>query len=64
MAKVLKDMITMVAARTFCRPYLSPSAPKNRPPSGRIRKGTEKVASAAIICTLGEASGKNTLPST
>ncbi len=64
MANVLNDMITMVAAKTFCRPYLSPSAPKNNPPRGRIRKGTENVASAAIICTLGEASGKNTLPRT
>ena len=48
-AKVLSDMMTMVAAKTFCRPYLSPSAPKNNPPSGLIRKGTENVASAAII---------------
>ncbi|MNE46749.1 hypothetical protein D3C80_1411080 [compost metagenome] len=63
MAKVLNDMITMVAARIFCRPNLSPSAPKNNPPSGRIRKGTENVAKAAIICTLGSALGKNTLPS-
>ena len=35
-------------------------APKNRPPSGRTGKGTEKVASAAIICTPGEAPGKKT----
>ncbi|MNH43598.1 hypothetical protein D3C79_1055460 [compost metagenome] len=62
MAKVLSDMITMVAARIFCRPNLSPRAPKNSPPSGRIRNGTEKVAKAAIICTLGSALGKNTLP--
>ena len=59
---VLIDMITMVIARIFCRPYLSPSIPKNRPPNGRIKKGTEKVPSAAIICTLGLASGKKTLP--
>lgn len=55
---VLIDMMTMVIARIFCRPYLSPSIPKNRPPNGRIKKGTEKVPSAAIICTLGLASGK------
>ena len=41
---------------------LSPSIPKNRPPSGRIRNGTENVPNAAIICTLGSASGKKTLP--
>ncbi len=60
--KVLIDMITIVIARIFCRPYLSPSIPKNRPPNGRIKNGTEKVPSAAIICTLGLASGKKTLP--
>lgn len=62
MAKVLRDMMTMVAARIFCRPKRSPRAPKNSPPSGRIKNGTENVASAAIICTLGSAPGKNTLP--
>ncbi|SAJ10985.1 Uncharacterised protein [Enterobacter cloacae] len=60
---VLIDMMTMVIARIFWRPYLSPSMPKKRPPRGRIRKGTENVPSAAIICKLGSAPGKNTLPS-
>lgn len=32
--------------------------PENRPPNGRIKNGTEKVPSAAIICTLGLASGR------
>ncbi|MNT69239.1 hypothetical protein D3C72_2075460 [compost metagenome] len=62
MAKVLSDMITMVAARIFCRPNRSPKAPKNSPPRGLIRNGTENVANAAIICTLGSALGKKTLP--
>jgi hypothetical protein len=53
----------MVMARIFCRPYLSPKTPKNKPPNGRKINGIEKVASAEIICMLGEACGKNTLPS-
>ncbi|MNT69873.1 hypothetical protein D3C72_2082170 [compost metagenome] len=59
---VLTDIITIVMASIFWRPYLSPSIPKNKPPSGRIRKGTEKVPKAAIICRLGSAPGKKTLP--
>ena len=63
MQNVLMAMMMIVSDRTFCRPNLSPITPKNTPPSGRTRKGTENVPSAAMVCTAGEASGKNTLPS-
>ncbi|MNC72716.1 hypothetical protein D3C75_1238100 [compost metagenome] len=61
--KVLIAIIMMVMDNTFWRPNLSPMAPKKTPPKGRTRKGTEKVARAAIICTPGVAPGKNTWPS-
>ena len=62
MAKVLIDIKMMVTARIFWRPCLSPMAPNTMPPSGLNTNGMEKVAKAAIICTLGEALGKNTCP--
>jgi len=61
--EVLIAMMMMVSDSTFCRPKRSPMTPKKMPPSGRTRNGTENVPNAAIVCTAGEASGKNTLPS-
>ncbi|MNN19014.1 hypothetical protein D3C81_1322400 [compost metagenome] len=62
MQNVLIAIRMMVADNTFCLPNLSPITPKNTPPNGRTRNGTENVPSAAMVCTLGDASGKNTLP--
>ena len=59
-AKVLSAIIMMVTDKTFCRPNLSPNIPNTTPPNGLTRNGTENVASAAIICTPGDAPGKNT----
>ena len=59
-AKVLNAIIMMVTDKTFCRPNLSPNIPNTTPPNGLTRNGTENVASAAIICTPGDAPGKNT----
>lgn len=63
MQNVLMAMMMMVSDSTFWRPKRSPMTPKNTPPNGRTRNGTENVPSAAMVCTAGEASGKNTLPS-
>ena len=63
MPKVLSDMTIIVIANTRCRPILSPRAPNTKPPNGRKINGTENVPSAAIVCTLGDASGKKILPS-
>ena len=54
MQNVLIAMMMIVSDRTFWRPNLSPIAPKNTPPSGRTRKGTENVANAAIVWTDGD----------
>ncbi|KMQ83429.1 histone-lysine n-methyltransferase setdb1 isoform x1 [Lasius niger] len=64
MQKVLKVMRITVKAKTCCRPYLSPKTPKNMPPSGRIKNGTEKVAKVAISWRPGVTSGKKTPPRT
>ncbi|MCY1557329.1 hypothetical protein D9M68_941750 [compost metagenome] len=49
MQKVLIAMMMMVSESTFWRPKRSPITPKKTPPSGRTRKGTEKVPSAAMV---------------
>ena len=41
----------IVRARTALRPRRSPSGPQNRPPSGRTRKETAKVASANSVAS-------------
>lgn len=48
----------------FLRPKRSPKWPKMIPPRGRAMKPTAKVAKAASVPTAGEASGKNSAPST
>ncbi len=40
-------------------PELSPRTPKNRPPNGRARKPTPKVANAATVAMAGSSCGKN-----
>ena len=58
MPTVARPMPIRVMNRTGLRPILSPSAPKNRPPSGRIRKATPKVAKVASIAVNVDPLGK------
>ena len=48
----------MVVASTRCRPILSPSGPKKRPPNGRTTNETARTAnddsSAAVVLCVGK----------
>lgn len=48
---------TRVMTRTFLRPSLSPKCPKTRPPTGRMRKPTQKVVKDASSAAPGATSG-------
>jgi len=53
MAKVDNDINTTTVARQRCRPILSASDPKKRPPSGRAKKATANVANKASNAAVG-----------
>jgi hypothetical protein len=45
-------IMIIVTASTFCRPIRSPSRPKTRPPSGRIRNAAVNAPKVPISFTL------------
>lgn len=48
MANVPSAIVIIVMARTRWRPILSPSGPKNSPPSGRTTKAAANMVNVAI----------------
>ena len=56
-------MRMMTVARVRWRPILSPSGPKNNPPSGRMTKATPKTANEESSEMVGSSEGKKTAPS-
>ena len=61
MTMVAEDMSSTVRASTRLRPILSPSMPKNAPPTGRNAKATAKTAKVWRRATTWSPSGKKTL---
>jgi hypothetical protein len=59
-AKVPSAIRIIVVASTLLRPMRSASGPKNRPPNGRTRKATAKVANVAIVPMVSERFEKKT----
>ena len=58
MASVAPDISRMTSASTRCRPIRSPSGPKTKPPSGRIKNAAAKIAKVLSSAAVSFPEGK------
>jgi electron transfer flavoprotein alpha/beta subunit len=61
---VAMPIIISVVISAFLRPIRSPRWPNTRPPIGRAKKPTAKVANDAMVLTNGSCDGKYSEPNT
>lgn len=59
MHRVAADISRITTASTFWRPIRSPSGPKKKPPSGRMKNAAAKIANVFSSAAVSLPAGKN-----